>query len=395
MDIIAIFILVGVIQGLIISLVLLRNHNGSKIANQLLALFCFLFALVTFEDFLMRTKFILQIPHIWGLLAPFTFLLGPIFYLYVESLSKPKFVWKKTHLIHSIPFLLIVSILFFNVYIQPANIKKQWILESINTHSDAGFWDIAFVSQPLIYLLLSLRLIKIHQTNIKKFFAYDEQINLKWLKILILSVIAIWAIWCSSVAFNSLYFENLDAVSFPVFVYLLGYWGISQRNIYPQYVPLLQPVIPSEEQHSLIEESNLIPTEERAKYRHSNLSEEDIDTKLKFIQHLMKTEKPYLKGELTIQDFSMLVNVPVNQLSQIINSRLNQNFFEFVNSYRVEEFKQQVLSSEKQHLSLLGIALECGFNSKASFNLVFKKYCGITPSAYKKQAERMHQDVQT
>jgi AraC-like DNA-binding protein len=67
----------------------------------------------------------------------------------------------------------------------------------------------------------------------------------------------------------------------------------------------------------------------------------------------------------------------------VLNQYKLQSFFDYVNQLRIEEFKKQLLNPDKQHLSLLGLAFECGFNSKAAFNAVFKKQTGTTPSAYR------------
>jgi AraC-like DNA-binding protein len=165
-------------------------------------------------------------------------------------------------------------------------------------------------------------------------------------------------------------------VGFPIFVYILGYWGTSQRLIYSANLATSDD-----------ETRPAQPSPEKLKYSTTALSDKESEQKLEVIKAYMLEKKPYLQGELSIQDLSGMVNIPVNTLSQIINSKLNQNFFEFVNHYRVEEFKREVLNPANQHLSMLGIALECGFNSKASFNAVFKKLTGLTPTEYKKQSE--------
>jgi AraC-like DNA-binding protein len=100
--------------------------------------------------------------------------------------------------------------------------------------------------------------------------------------------------------------------------------------------------------------------------------------------NLFKDEKPYLDCELTLGRLAETLNVSPHNLSEVINTKLKQNFYDLVNSYRVEEVKRKLQSPEFDMYSILGIAYESGFNSKTSFNTIFKKYVGQTPSAYKK-----------
>jgi AraC-like DNA-binding protein len=98
----------------------------------------------------------------------------------------------------------------------------------------------------------------------------------------------------------------------------------------------------------------------------------------------METGKPYLDPDLSLPQLSDNLDIPVHYLSQVINGRYGLNFHDFVNRYRVEEFKEKVGSAEFVNFTLLGIAFECGFNSKSAFNRVFRQFTGVTPSQYKK-----------
>jgi AraC-like DNA-binding protein len=95
-------------------------------------------------------------------------------------------------------------------------------------------------------------------------------------------------------------------------------------------------------------------------------------------------EKSYLKPNLNLNDYAKQAGIASAQVSKILNSKYNQNFNEFVNTFRIEEVKAKLNDPNYSHYSILGIALECGFNSKATFNRVFKNITGQSPSAYKK-----------
>lgn len=97
----------------------------------------------------------------------------------------------------------------------------------------------------------------------------------------------------------------------------------------------------------------------------------------------MTTEKPYLEADLSLPELANKLDIPSHHLSRVINEQFGVNFFDFVNQYRVEEVKSRINNPEFENLSLLGIAFDCGFNTKSAFNRVFKKMTGFTPSEYK------------
>ncbi len=114
------------------------------------------------------------------------------------------------------------------------------------------------------------------------------------------------------------------------------------------------------------------------------VNDEDMHRMLKHLLVFMDSDKPFLNPELTIQELSNRVNIQKHHLTYIINNGLHKNFFNFVNEYRVEEFKKKAANTNYDHLTLLAIAFDSGFNSKSSFNNIFKNITGQTPSEYKK-----------
>lgn len=96
----------------------------------------------------------------------------------------------------------------------------------------------------------------------------------------------------------------------------------------------------------------------------------------------MEEEQPYLDPELNLAKLSNMMGTKPELISEVLNSSLKQNFFDFINKHRIEDFKIKCLSEENKHLSIMGIAYDCGFNSKAAFYRAFNKFEGSSPSAY-------------
>lgn len=118
-----------------------------------------------------------------------------------------------------------------------------------------------------------------------------------------------------------------------------------------------------------------------------NLSEIEFTDFIGRINSSMEHEKPFLNPEISLPELATLVNIPPYQLSRVINEKFGCNFFDFINGYRVNEIKRKLNDPAFDNLSLLGIAYDCGFNSKSAFNRIFKKMTGLTPSEYKKNSQ--------
>ena len=127
--------------------------------------------------------------------------------------------------------------------------------------------------------------------------------------------------------------------------------------------------------------------EAREKYQGSPLADADKDRYLKSLLDYVEREKPFLNPKLTIEQLAQEIGINRFYLSQIINEKLNRNFSDFINAYRIKETQRLMRSPDHQHLNILGMAYESGFNSKSSFNSAFKKLTGMSPSQYRQSVK--------
>jgi len=166
---------------------------------------------------------------------------------------------------------------------------------------------------------------------------------------------------------------HLIYISLTIAVFFLGYFGLKQQAIYmhnPATIKNKEDLKPNVEK----KESN--------QYVKSGLNSLEAEKHLKELLNYMDNERPYLNGKLSLKEVAEYLNISVNHLSQVINEQLGKNFFDFVNGYRVEEVKRRFADSDNEQYTLLALAYDSGFNSKSSFNSIFKKITGLTPSQY-------------
>ncbi len=128
----------------------------------------------------------------------------------------------------------------------------------------------------------------------------------------------------------------------------------------------------------------ILPKMETNKYKNSNLNPKLIEQYKTDLTSAMETDKLYLNGKLSIHEVSEKLNIPRQYISEVLNVHMDTSFQDFVNQYRVEEFIKRLKNDQNEHYTLLGIATDVGFNSKSSFNAIFKKFKGLTPTEFKK-----------
>ena len=244
----------------------------------------------------------------------------------------------------------------------------------------------------IVYVILTLARLSIYRKQMVQTFSNTDKINFNWLLYLVLWVAAVW------IAVLFIQDDRFIFGAAALFVLWLGYFGIRQVQVFTRplskihYVTDAQTSVPNQAGSppalsSVTTESNkIIDTFTYTKYQRSSLTEEEAGMIHKQLLQLMHTEKPFTDPDLTLNDLAGKLSVHPNHLSQVINTKEAKSFYDLVNENRVEEFIRLSKQSGSQQYTLLGLAFDCGFNSKASFNRNFKKYTGMTPSEYLSQS---------
>jgi AraC-like DNA-binding protein len=205
------------------------------------------------------------------------------------------------------------------------------------------------------------------------------------LKTILIAIVAVNVIGVLLNVFSDIYplftYQTADNLtnSLNVFlIFLIGYFGFKQALIYP--TDKAKPNLAFKEK---LAGTNLIESAETSpKYLKSGLQKDDVDEYYSSLIQLMDSEKLFLDSRLSIKTVADKLGMSVNHLSQVINQQSGKNFFKFINEYRVEEAKKLLLDQSNKKYTILAIAYDCGFNSKSSFNTIFKQFSGKTPSDF-------------
>ena len=300
-------------------------------------------------------------PFLIGMHLPMPLLQAVFLYFYVASVTNHFPKKKVIILAHLLPTLL--SYLFLLPLFLLAPEEKATILENKGKgYSELlGLINVIFIfASGVVYVCWSSYLIWKHKKNIRNQFSDIEDINLRWLQLLIFGIASIWII---------VFFFNNGTYIFTgvsIFVILIGFFGVQQRDIFSNVKPVKQ--VPFEEK--------------KVKYASSGLSSEIAQDLYKNLIEQITQKGYYTESTLSLNELAQKLDISPNYLSQIINEKDGKNFFDFINAFRVAEFKRLVAIPTNQQYTLLALAYDCGFNSKSSFNRSFKKHAGLTPSQY-------------
>lgn len=368
-------LIIGTFEAVFLILLLLSKKDKT-LSDFCLGVIFFLYALSTGGSYLeiynIRNNF--PYPGLINLSWLILFLHGPALWFYVKSISDSRFKFKPIYLFHFVPFLFFLTFHYFNFIKLPVQ-EKIGLVEN-DLFKEQIFYKVSVLSigvLTILYNLWVIRIIRFFRIRVMQNYSKIEDIDLTWLRTLSIAALVCYsvnvAMFNLDLIFNFATYKFLMALTYSfasVYILFLGYFGLKQPDVFTS-------------SKRLQEFSYKSP---------KNTNNKPNDTSDEFVTALltiMETQKPYLDPELTLSALSKLVNVKPEFLSRVINSQLNQNFFDFINSYRVGEFKNQCVSKTNSHLSIVGIAYNCGFNSKAAFYRTFKKSEGISPTAFKER----------
>lgn len=369
-DLFALFIFLGIVQAGFLSFFFFSRENRRVQTNVFHGILLISMAACLLEIFLMYTGYIMNCLYLVDFSEPFSFLIGPAFYLMIVSQVAGKqvnknqwwhFAFAVVYLFLILPFLLSSEDCKYNSYIY--SYHPDLPLREVATGDPRWFWLTDYHTELTLFSLAiygALALFEVIKAFKNKQESFLNPVNpvLKSFRMGIVQIISILILMIIVKILNEDDTgDHLFAAYIAVTIYLTSFFVISRSGFFKQA--------------SLNEQ----------KYKSSTLTHEQLQSTLQKLKHVMQTEKPFLQPNFSLPDLAQKLNVSVHALSQVINDGLRKSFFEMIAEYRIEEAK--ILLKDQLNIKVEEIAEQVGYNSKSSFNTAFKKITGKTPSEYR------------
>lgn len=372
LDFLNIATLIGAVQGLFFGMVLLGLSGGNRLANRLLALFLVIFSISMIGAVAYISRWILRFPQFGLIHAPFAVVVSAPFLLYILAQTRKNFRLKAWHAGLFLPFVVMI-VWEMPFYRLSSAEKYDYLLASYS-----GFpasWKAGFAFSAVfnfICLLASWLIVLRHERVIREVYSNTENKTLLWTRCFLYAGIATFLLCIVISFFDVALADPVSNFLFSIIIYVFGYRALRQPEIFGDVGV-----------ESLPETETLPLVHRPARYEKSGLPESKAREWLDKMDRMMAEEKPYLDPQFNLQQLAGRLGLTPHRVSQLLNQFRGESFSDYVNRFRMEHFKRAVTDPANGHLSLLAIAFDSGFNSKAAFNAVFKKMTGMTPSEFK------------
>jgi AraC-like DNA-binding protein len=363
--------IIGAAQGFLLSIFLFKKKEN-KIANRLLAVTMLFFSLDLVLEAAAVTEDIKAYPLLIGLMQTLPYLYGPSIYLYVLFITSGIKSFSYRYVLHYLPFVLVQVYGLFFFYFESTSYQLNLVY--IETEMP---WHVLLVSYvtPIyggVYIALAVYEGFKFNRELKNRFSSIDKHNLSWVTFLAVGSVLLWVIAIFMTSLQLIYGKEIrpELVSYlaiSVFIYAMAYKGLRQ----PEVIVFDKGI------------DNFEINEKSKSYKKSGLNDKSAELHVNTLLKLMNETKPYKNEKLSLADLSKLVGISAHNLSEIINTRIEKNFYDFINSYRVEEAKKLIEEDKTSRYSILSHGLEAGFSSKSAFYSAFKKFTSMTPAQFR------------
>lgn len=373
-SIIEVLVLFGACQGLILAYILVSTKRFRKKSNYFLALLLLTLALLnftsTFEYSLYSDtlEILRYIPTFWVTMIPIST------YFFITYLIHPSYQWKKLDWLIFTPFIIEIThrLYRFACYLSGNRYTEE---ENLRFYLISNIYESVAIIGSLAVLIYGVKALKRHEEELYENYAEVEDKSLRWLRKCLISGLVLSALWgfltILDFDFTSSYrtFALVVLLGLSALIYYIGYSMIIRQGLL---------------ETSIFAIANKGHKKEQSIQSSSPELSQKTDEHLRKLKEIIEGEKLYQNPQLNMSMLSEKTGLSNGYLSQIINQKHKLNFFDFINSYRVEDVKSKMSNPSYEHYTLLGMAQEAGFKSKSTFNSVFKKMTGKTPSEYRK-----------
>ncbi|REC50368.1 helix-turn-helix domain-containing protein [Chryseobacterium pennipullorum] len=363
---------IGIFLVLVLALFLLTVKTKNKLSNCLLAFFLFTNALDAIK--FLQHGFPVNFINLEALRWSTNYVVSALFYLYVLSVCYTNFRLKLQYLTHLIPFLAFNAFMMWGIYFsdRPAKIK---FINGMNDMPLMQFFLFLFEVLFQVYFIASFLAIrkakKVYLENYTNpnISALNALYKITFLYYVLHFIVLVrWLVtYIFGIGEIRAWIVTLDGLAFLFCTCWYLFVALNNPEFFRGVNSDLKPI------EEIVSEEKTSPK-----------IDEEKNTQIDSLKEFMIKNEPYLDSSLTIQNLAEQVEMPVKDLSALINLYMDKHFFDFVNEYRIEKAMQILKDSSQKELTVLEILYQVGFNSKSSFNTSFKKYTGTTPTDFRK-----------
>jgi AraC-like DNA-binding protein len=369
LDILQLLVVFGAFQGIILAFILLTTPRLKKLSNTLLAVLLLSFASLNLQNTVQRCP--TDYCPDWLVWLPFFSLtLIPIsLYLFLYYLLEPVQKFEKRHYILFVPFLIEVLFNFYRLYIGITTglLDGHWL------HTIQNVIELAACLATIWIIIDGARKLKHYEIELLNNFAEIDDKNLAWLRHTFIGGLVLTSFWVLTAILD--FFSNHVFMSLVYLVWI----GLSILILWIGYSMIIR--------QGLLESSLFAVTEKEERANGNSELSAKTDDHYQRLLHLMDDNKLYTNPNLNMTLLAEQLELSNGYVSQILNHKEGKNFFEFINEYRVQQVKTKMADPAFDHYTILAIAQDAGFKSKSTFNSVFKRMTGKTPSEFKKKLQ--------
>ncbi|WP_439129966.1 helix-turn-helix domain-containing protein [Polaribacter sp.] len=302
-------------------------------------------------------------------------LIGPVIYFYTKSLLNPAFKITKKNRYHFIPAILYL-IYSFIIFITDKLILDEFYFYADGRDKDLANWyQFTGVISMIIYLILSLKHYSTYKKLVFNKVSFADSILFQWIQNFLIAFLAIIILRVLLFVLNPEWGEfGSQFWHYIVFSIVVFYISING------YANAVKMSFLSDVNTETVNVFSELEVSEKPK--EEEINKEEIENWKTKILYLLEVDKIYENPKLTLTDVSKLLETNTKTVSNSINSGFEMNFNDFINHYRIEAVKEKLKNGDHKKSTLLGIAFDCGFNSKATFNRAFKKSTSLSPKAF-------------
>lgn len=370
--------MVGFVQTIFFSILVLSKKDKS-LKDYLLTLFFLLVGCELIYRYLLFYG--IEQDNKWMIIFDIVYwaLFGPVTFIYFFSVTGQIKKFSLKHSIHLLPLFISIIMLFDFLFLTSENQSFLYYFGHATGLSLAAIIIWEFASP--VYLFYLVYVLFNHKKRTKKYFSSIKNKDFKWLLLLIAgfsvylltsySFMLLRIILKIDVGFVGITYLPIILTAY---VFIMGYFGYKQENLF---------FVPSINHKGALAKPSKTSCTNREKYLKSSLSDEEKKDLIVNLESIMLEEKPFLDSEINLGDLAEKLDTTFHKLSQIINESMNMNFYDFINSHRVEAAKKMLSDPESKKLKVMSIAFDSGFSSKSAFYNAFRKHAACTPTQFR------------